>query len=604
MASGPWDDYKEDGPWSDYEPEKKTLLDAIKRQAGLGVRNAVQGVAGLPGMFLDPFQRLAGMQTIGGATDKLLTAAGLPQEVTPQEQLAGAGTRAIAGGAGFAKAAQMIPAALKMAPEVVNNIMAQKPLAQMFQAGVGGLAGEGTRQMGGNEWLQLLASATAPMAASGVVGAARVAGRGANALREPWTQKGAEQVAADTLGKVAVDKVRAASDLDYALAAQRSGDTVGTAITPPGFKPTAAAGTKDFGIIGAEQMLAKQAERAPYFAERHVQNNAALTEDLLRLRANSAKLDQWKALREKTTGPMRESAFDNAKGPVDYGPVADKIVRIAGTAEGGAVESQKALQWLTDRLKWYADEGRFDPRNAYELEKDIAKLVAGKIDNPSGNGRLKLAGGTAEIIRKELIDQIDNAAPGFKKYMRTYSDMSKSIDRLETVKKSLGKGREPLLNVTTAEDMVSQAKLRNVVPGIEETLAKKKQLPLNDFQRQIFGRVDSALENQTRASRGGKSPGSDTFQNLSTDNFFHSILGDQLVKAGLPNYVTKPVEWLYGRKVEPRIQDKITRAFLDQQLMADLLRKARTARRNPTWKDLATSAEQNIYGGLLGNALR
>jgi hypothetical protein len=458
--------------------------------------------------------------------------------------------------------------------------------------------------MGGNEWLQLLASATAPMAASGVIAGAQAVGRAGREAVRPVTRAGAEQIAADTLGRLAEDKIKAASDLDYAIAAQQGGRM------PPGYKPTAASGTNDYGVIGAEQMLSKQAQRAPDFARRNAQNNAALTDDLLRLRANNAQLEKWKALREEVTTPMRDEAFDNATGPVDFKPVADKVIRIAGTAEGGAEQSRRAIDWLVGKIKTYTDEGRIDPRNAYELEKDIGRLVAGKIE--TADGRLQLAGGLANEIRKELVAQINKVAPGFDRYLKTYSDMSKSIDRLETVKKTLGKGSDQLARVTNAgqvagefgaQDALSQAKVRNAIPAIEETLAKKRQQPLTDFQGRVLKRVDAALDDQTKASRGGKTPGSDTFQNLSTSNLFNSLLGDQMASAGVPQWITKPVGLFYGKTVEPRIQDTITRAFLDQQLMSDLLRKARTARRPITIKDLATSAEQNIYGGLLGGTL-
>jgi hypothetical protein len=600
----------QDDPIVEEEPvnaTKSSVLDAIKRQGGLGLRNAAQGLASVPGVFLDPFQQLVGMPTISGATNRLLTKAGLPEEVTDYEKLAGSGTRAITGGAGFAKAAQAIPAALKMAPEVVNNIMAQKPLAQMFQAGVGGMAGEGTRQAGGNEWLQLLASATAPMAATGAVGAAQAAGRGAAEALRPLRQKGAEQIAADVLGRLAQDKVRAIANIEASVANKATPNAV------PGYATTAGAASKDAGLIGAEQVRVGDAAFAPDFVPLFGRNNAALTDDLRSLRANAEKLSRWKEIREKTTGPMREDAFNNAKGPVNYGPVAQKIIQIAGTAEGGAVESQKALQWLTDRLGWYAKEGRFDARNAYELEKDIGKLVAGKVEDPK-LGRLKLAGGLANDVRKELVDQISAVAPGFDKYLQTYGDLSKSINRLEIVTNALGdRSLQKVTNskrslndsgpLTTTQRTVSADKVGNAIPRIEAALQKKRLPDLTDYQKRVLGRVDNALNEQSAAATAGKPPGSDTFRNLSGSNLFDAILGAEAAGALVPQWITKPVGMLYGKTVEPRIQDIITEAFLNEKKMAELLRKARTQRKSITWDDLATTAEQNVYGGLLGGTL-
>jgi hypothetical protein len=589
------------------EPEDApapSLREADIRQTQLGARNVVQGLAGIPGMFLDPFQQLVGMPTISGATNRLLTKAGLPEEVTDYEKLAGAGTRAIAGGFGAAQAARTIPAALKAAPEVINNLFAQKPLAQMFQAGVGGLAGEGTRQAGGNEWMQLLASATAPMAASGVVGAAQAAGRGLNELRRPITQTGANQIAADVLGKITQDKTAAISNLDDYAAAQARGD----AGIIPDVNRTSGAASRDYGIIGG-QRLAERGAAAPDFALRNAENNAAITKELQRLGANSEQVKKLETAREKFTAPLRDAALDNATGPVDYSPVAQKIVQLAGTPEGGAVESQKALQWLVNRLAWYQKEGRIDARNAYELEKDIGRLVAGKLEDPE-LGRLRLAGGLANTVKQELANQIEAVAPGFQKYKSTYRRFSQRLDRLDQLKELLGDAE--LSKVTNAgqvassagiQDVVSQAKVRNATTRVGQTIpVDKNGLPLAPFQKQVLDRVNNELDAQTLAASGGKPPGSDTFQNMASSNLFGNLLGEQLAAAGVPKLITAPMNLMY-RPLEQRIRDIVAEAYLDPKKMAELLRIARTSRKSKTLGDLATSAEQNIYGGLLGGAL-
>lgn len=581
-----------------------SVRDAVVRQTGLGARNVVEGVAGLPGMFLDPWQNLVGMPTIGGTTNRLLTKAGLPQEETDEEKLAGSGTRAIAGGLGAAKLAQAIPSVLKMAPEAVNNIFAQKPLNQMFQAGVGGMASEATRQLGGNQWLQLLAGATAPMAAGGVVGAAQVVGRGLNEARRPITQTGANQIAADVLGKITQDKTAAIQNLDEYAAAQARGD----AGIIPDVKRTAGAASRDYGIIGG-QRLAERGAAAPDFALRQAENNAAITKELQRLGANTEQVKKLERAREKFTKPMRDAALDNATGPVDYGPVAQKIMEIAGTAEGGRVASRNALEWLIDEIKFKTENGRLDARNAYALEKDIGDLVAGKVQSPKGS--MRLAGGQANEVKKVLSEQIEAVAPGFKKYKSTYRRFSQRLDRLDQLKELLGDAE--LSKVTNAgqvasaagiQDVISQAKVRNATTRIGQAIpVDDNGLPLAPFQKQVLGRVNNELDAQTLAASGGKPPGSDTFQNMASANLFGNLLGEQLAAAGAPKLLTAPMNLMY-RPLEQRIRDIVAEAYLDPKKMAELLRIARTQRKSPTMRDLATSAEQNIYGGLLGSTLQ
>jgi hypothetical protein len=490
-----------------------------------------------------------------------------------------------------------------MAPEAVNNIMAQKPLAQMFQAGVGGMAGEGTRQAGGNEWLQLLASATAPMAASGVVGAAQVAGRGLNELRRPISRKGANQIAADVLGKVAQDKVAAISNLeDYAAKKAQVADDI-----IPGVERTAGAASRDYGIIGG-QRLAERGAAAPDFSLRNAENNAAITKELQRLGANSEQVRKLEAAREKFTKPLRDNALDNATGPVDYQPVAEKILAIAATPEGGRVASRNALEWLIGEINAKVKDGRLDARNAYALEKDIGELVAGKI--PSEKGSLRLAAGLANTVKQELSKQIEAVAPGFQKYKATYRRFSQRLDRLDQLKELLGDAE--LSKVTNAgqvaskagiQDVVSQAKVRGATTKINDAIpVDKNGLPLAPFQKQVLGRVNNELDAQTLAASGGKPPGSDTFQNMASSNVFGNILGEQLAAAGVPKLVMTPLNLAY-RPLEQRIRDIVAEAYLDPKKMAELLRKSRTQRKSITWGDLATTAEQNVYGGLLGGTL-
>src|SRR6185295_11064002 len=127
-----WDEAPSDGGivW-DKEKEKpqRTFMDELIRQAGLGTRYVAEGAAALPGIFIDPFQKLAGGTTMTEATSNLLTKAGFPVPESSNERIAGAVSRGVTVGGGFATAARAIPSAIKAAPAVINNIFAQQPAA-------------------------------------------------------------------------------------------------------------------------------------------------------------------------------------------------------------------------------------------------------------------------------------------------------------------------------------------------------------------------------------------------------------------------------------------------------------------------------------------
>ena len=586
--------------WDDEKP-KRTATQELGRQAGLTARYGIEGLAGIPGIFINPFQQAAGGKTMTQATSDLLTRFGLPKEETEAEKLSGAISRGLAGGGGTARLASAIPAAVNAAPAAINNIFAQQPLAQTLQAGIGAGAGEATRQAGGGDVAQLLASAIAPTGVTGTSSIAQAAARGVNELRRPLTQTGAKQIAADVLGNLAVDKKGALQNIDQYLEMQQRGP-----VGVPGSKPTAGAVSADYGLIGGEQ-LASRGPANPDFAARFAANNEARLADLGRLNATAEQVAAYAAKREAITTPLREQALASTT-PVNFSPVVDKITRVTVTPEGGRAESQKALTWLTQRVSTYLDDGRVDPRNAYELYKDIGELVKGKVQ--TDKGPLRLAGGLANEVKKALGEEIDKAAPGFSNYLEHYSRLSKPIERLEAITERLGGAG--LSKVTNATPLVgpggpsfglSQAKMRQQVGNIEKDLpVGPRGLPLAPRQADVLGRVMGDLNSEVLAARGGKMPGSDTYQNIATANLLESVLGKTLSQAGASKLAGSPFSLAY-RPLEARIRNIIDEAYLDPKKMAELLRMARTKRQGVGFNELLTTSGQNIYGGLLGGEL-
>lgn len=587
-----------------------SLLDRAKRQAGLTLRYGAEGLAGVPGLFISPFQQLAGQKTMTQATSDLLDRAGVPRPEGATEEVVGAISRGIAGGGGFARAASAIPAAMKAAPAFVNNLFAQQPLAQAVQAGIGGGASEATKQAGGGTTAQLIAGALVPLAASGVAPTLGMAGRAAREVIRPVTRPGAQQIAADVIGSVTQDKTAALRNLDDWLALKAAEESGGRRVGVPGSKPTAGAVSADYGAIGAEQ-LAARGPANPLFAQRFAANNQARLDELAKLRATQDVIDHYVRRRDDATDLLREQAFANAKGPVDFRPVAERIVNLAKTPAGGREESRRALSWLAERLGRNAEEGRIDAPNAYALHQDIGDLVAGKIKDINGSA-LRLAGGLANEVKRTLAQQIELSAPGFKKYLETYTRLSKPIERLEVITAKLGD--EGLTKVTNAGVVagpngptyaLSQAKMRNAVQNIDNALpVSPRGSNLAPYQRDVLGRVVGDLNAEALASRGGKMPGSDTYQNMATANFMGRVLGDNLAQSGFASSVTGPLNFAFRKTgMESRINDLVTQAFLDPKLYAELLKKARKSRPSPTLLGISEDAERTLASGLLGSSM-
>jgi hypothetical protein len=528
-------------------------------------------------------------------TSSLLDSTGVKPE-TDLEKVVGAVSKGASSGVPVLKGAQLASDGVKALP-FIRSILA-RPGTELASQGVSAGASELTRQAGGNEITQAAAGMMAPLGVSAVRSGVGMAANAANELRRPITKAGAEQVAADTLGRLTQDRTAALQNLQHYndiadLGAKHGVTTVGV----PGSKPTAAAIAGDYGLTGAQQVVSR-GDASPMFASRQAENNAARIADLSKLNATEKVVQQLKDKRDNITAPLRERAFANAK-EVDLAPVEGQIFALKNSPSGAGDNAERALTWIEKRVQDFKSQGRLDAESVYELHKDIGLLVAGKVNDE--RGPVRLAAGLANSVKRTLADTIEASAPGFNKYLEHYSRLSKPIDRLQTITERLG--GQDLSRVTTALPSVSgggaqftlsQHQMRNAIRDIsaDTNLAPR--------QRDVLQRVLGDLNAETFASRGGKMPGSDTYQNMASANFVNRVLGESLAGSGLGKAVQAPLNFV-NRPFESRVNDIVQRAFQDPKLMEELLKKARTSRQTPTLTGLLNYSAPHAAGGLLGS---
>lgn len=610
MASGPWDDYQDDGPWSAYadtapaaEQGFESLQDQLrrlKRGLGLGVRSVVQGPAKLAGLFVDPFVQMAGGKPTAQGVSEQLTRWGVPEPETDNERLAGAVSEAVVGGAPMIKGAQIAAQGARYVAPMVRQIAAA-PGVEIASNAVGAGASELARQSGAPGWAQVAAGAIAPMGVGAVNAVGQAGGRALNELRRPLTKAGAEQIAADSIGRMVSDKTSAIDNLSQYAALKelerRSGKHL---VGVPGSSPESAAVAADYGLIGARRAISR-GDAAPDFAAQTAKNNAARLDDLAKLRATEQQIAAYELRRDNATKVLRDRAFAGAKGPVDYTPVEARIAALAETPQGGRQETSRALDILQKWVQERKDAGRVRPEDAYELHKDINDLIRGRVNDDKGV--VRLSAGMATEVKQVLADVVEQQAPGFRRYLKTYERLTRPIERLRVITDKLG--GQDLSKVTNAMPLVtpegagyalSQAKLRNALPAIEaETRLAPRQ---SDILRRNLGELNADV----MASRGGAQPGSDTYQNIAAANLVNRVLGRTLAEAGGSKLAQGPLN-LMLRPLEARIQDIQAKAFQDPELMLRLLKKARTQRESPTLAGMLDFSTPRATGGLLGSLL-
>lgn len=381
------------------------LISDIPRQVGLTARYGLEGVGSVPqilGSAMESMGVPGAGRNMGGA---LADAVGLPNPQTSQERIVGDASRMMASAAlpiGLAsKGASMVSGAAKPVLEAV----AANPVSQMSSAASAGAAGGYTRETGGNDVSQLLASVAggvaAPMAIGAGQGMAKAATNAVNNLRNPQAQNINIDVIVNNALKssgMTMDalpqNIQAGIREDVANAFKIGGENLSPdAIRRladyrlTGATPTRGGLTLDPAIVSQQKNLAKQGINskdvvAQQLGQTENANNQQLIAGLNNLGANTA--DDAIAGGKKIIGAL-DAKNDAAKGIIKQFYDTAKATGGRSAALDPNAFATKADELLTQSL-----------RNG-ELPGDIRKAL-----NGFASGEVPLTVDTAEQFKTAM----------------------------------------------------------------------------------------------------------------------------------------------------------------------------------------------------------
>ena len=556
----------------------------VGRQLGLTARAGITGAAGLPLMFGEALNTLlnqiAGREVFPSparATQQLLTQAGLPEPQTARERVVQDIASAMAGVGGTA--AMLRPIGQAAAP-LTERLGAQTAGA----IGAAGAAGAG-REEGAGPLAQLGLAALGGTIAPGA--GLTAATRGAAGVREtvrPFTEAGREVIA----GKV-LRQLSAEPDIAAARAA-------GYEPRIPGYAPTTAQATRDVGLVAAETPI-RALDVTGKFAAQASQANQARVNILDRMARDSDALNAAIAKRDEVTAPLREQAFAQAAVTPEMLQssvtltVGKTIDDILASSAGARKPVKDAMAFARERLK----DGT-DPARLYEVRKDLRDAAQGLL-NKEGSA-YNLAKGQLEQVIRSIDDVLDSSAPGYKDYLQKYAASSRGIERLEAVQDF----RKRVLSTTpdigrVGDFLISQPAFTRAIRALEDD---PKLGGLSKTQFGVLKRVSQDLDDGVLA-RASKTPGSDTFKNMSTANVIGGIVGKQIFGETSPflNKVAAPLNWLYNG-TDDAIREVLVDAMLDPKLAARLMQKASTTSIEPISQELQRRAINLGYGSIFG----
>jgi hypothetical protein len=568
-----------------------SVAQQLPRQLGLTARAGITGAAGLPLMAGDALNQLINM--FGGdlpmaskSMQTLLTSAGLPEPATKEEKISQDVASALAGvGAPAALAQRSLQTAQTtgaQAPALSRFFAENVPLQASAAAG-GALASAAGREYadvgaGGQLGLAMLGGMAAP---SGIAGSAQVLGRAGREVVRPFTTGGREAIVGKVLEQLANRPQGLAQRLEE--------------FQPPiaGYTPTTAQASRDVGLISAETAI-RGMDTTGQFAAQASQANKARMTILDRMAKDQDAVTQSILKRDEVTAPMREAAFAASTQTPEQIQSAitlvatKKIQDILSSDVGKRSTVQNAMKFAQDSINRADSVG-----SLYEVRKDLRAASQGLLDREGS--AFSLAKTQLDDVIRSVDDVIDSSAPGYKEYLRKYSQASKGIERMGEAQnfrsKVLSTTPDP---INVGDFMISQPSFARAIR------ATAKDTNLSEMQVRVLEKVGRDLDSGV-LNRSGKVPGSDTFKNLSTANVIGGIIGKQMFGEVPPivNKTIAPLNWLYNG-TDDQIRELLVQSMLDPKLASRLLTKASTTTVEPLSRELQKKALSIGYGAAFG----
>lgn len=407
------------------KPFGQQLNDSIAdlpRQTGLAARYGIEGIGSALNMLATPFRaglnavlpkrnKLADLVTDSSSRDfiqpvnfrGLADAAGLPEPRNALERVVGDASRTVAGGLVPIAAMNRLAQSATGVTKGVAQTLAANPLQQLVSAGSAGAAGGYTRETGGSDSSQLLASlaagVTAPLAMNKLAQAVGVVGR----IARPQTFSPADiethidnalQPSGMKLAQMPANvQIRIRKDVADALNVSRSVNPMAVRRLADyrltGATPTAAGLTDNPAIITQQRNLAKlgvnsKDSAAQALGQTENANNRVLISGLNDLGAGTP--DTAIAGGRRVMGAL-SSRNDAAKGAIDARYAAARATDGRSAALDPHTFSNRANDALDEALL------------GGKLPADVRNLL-----NKAASGKMPLTVDTAEQFKTRIGD--------------------------------------------------------------------------------------------------------------------------------------------------------------------------------------------------------
>lgn len=411
-----------------------------------------------------------------------------------------------------------------------------------------------------------LIGAALPPALSGIGKAARYLGGAAKSLVQPLTHTGQESIAANII--------------------QKFGDggpmTINTSELVAGSRPTLAEATGNAGIAGLQR--ASRDLRPNAFVEREGANTAARIAAFDEIAGDAAALRAANAARDDAAEALYGKAFAADAMRQDLANTAQRTrapfkgVGLSGAREDLATPGLRELmsrpmfrQAAEDAKRLAANYGvrLDDPLQSLEGLHFI-KLALDDALNPAAKSAMgRNASSAVMSMRDELADELAKVSPLYGNARQTFAEMSQPGNAMEALQG---------LNLTAANGNMTLNKVTNAINSLGKLRKAPGVSPAKSVTQDQLKKLEAIRQDLLRQDflNSGRSAGSNTFQNISTNNIMASLLpggAGRVAQNKLGMVVGQAGKLMYsgaddairGKLVDMMLEPELARAVLARQ---------------------------------------